>query len=97
MLVPMTGDDKKIGQQIIKATRMALKDIDSDIIEIFPKDTGSTCICSKICKRVSVNGPNIVIGPVFYKSLTYLDELKILHSCLWQQNNWYSKNIISRV
>ena len=37
----MTGDDKKIGQQIIKATRMALKDINSDNIEIFPKDTGS--------------------------------------------------------
>ena len=41
MLVPMTGDDKKIGQQIIKATRMALEDINSDNIEIYPKDTGS--------------------------------------------------------
>ena len=41
MLVPMTGDDKKIGQQIIKATRMALQDINSSNIEIFPKDTGS--------------------------------------------------------
>ena len=41
MLVPMTGDDKELGQLIIKATRMAIKDIDSNKLEIFPKDTGS--------------------------------------------------------
>ena len=37
LLVPLTGDNAKIGKQILKATRLALKDIDSDKIEIFPK------------------------------------------------------------
>ena len=41
LLVPLTGNDKKIGQQIIKSTKIALKDIDSEKIEIHPKDTKS--------------------------------------------------------
>ena len=30
LLVPITGSDKKLGQQIIKSTRIALKDINTD-------------------------------------------------------------------
>ena len=41
LLLPLTGDNAEIGQQIIKATRLALKDINSDKIEIFPMDTRS--------------------------------------------------------
>ena len=41
LLVPLSGDNAKLGKQIIKATRMALKDINSNKIEIYPKDTQS--------------------------------------------------------
>ena len=41
LLVPLTGDDKKIGEQIIKSTRIALKDIGNNKIEIYLKDTNS--------------------------------------------------------
>ena len=41
LLVPLTGKDKEIGQQIVKSTRIALKDINSKKIEIYPKDTNS--------------------------------------------------------
>ena len=41
LLVPMTGDDKDLGSLIIKSTRMALEDINTDEVEIFPKDTNS--------------------------------------------------------
>ena len=97
MLVPMTGDDKKIGQQIIKATRMALKDIDSDIIEIFPKDTGSNpTLALKSAREFQQMGINIVIGPVFYKSLTYLDEFEnITFLSLTNKTIGIPKNIIS--
>ena len=30
LLVPLSGDDKAIGQQIIKSTRIALKDINTE-------------------------------------------------------------------
>ena len=41
LLVPMTGSNKDIGQSIIKAVQLALKDIDSKSIEIIPKDTAT--------------------------------------------------------
>ena len=41
VLVPMTGDNKDLGQSIIKAVRLAIKDINDDLIEVIPKDTAS--------------------------------------------------------
>ena len=77
LLVPMTGKNKDLGQQIIKATRIALKDINSEKLEIYPKDTNSnpnTTIRSAI--ELKNMGVKIIIGPIFYKSLSYLDEIK---------------------
>jgi ABC-type branched-subunit amino acid transport system substrate-binding protein len=77
LLVPLSGEDKDIGHQIIKATRIALKDIDSNKIQIYPKDTNSNP--SKTVKsaiELKEIGVKIVIGPVFYKSLNYLDEIQ---------------------
>ena len=77
LLVPVTGDDKKIGEQIIKSTRIALKDIGNDKIEIYLKDTNSNPNQTiKSANQFKEMGIKIVIGPVFYKSLTYLDEIK---------------------
>jgi len=77
LLVPLSGDNAEIGKQIVKATRLALKDINSDKIEIFPKDTQSDpnkTLRSAI--ELSQIGINLVIGPVFYENLVYLDEVK---------------------
>ena len=77
LLVPLTGDNSEIGKQIIKATRLALKDINSDKLEIFPKDTQSDpnkTLRSAI--ELSKLGVNLVIGPVFYENLIYLEEVK---------------------
>ena len=41
LLVPMTGENKEIGKSIIKAVGLAVKDIDSNLIEIYPKDTAT--------------------------------------------------------
>ena len=41
LLVPMTGDNREIGESIIKAVGLAVKDIDNDLIEIYPKDTAT--------------------------------------------------------
>ena len=77
LLVPLTGENKEIGQQIIKSTRIALKDINSDKLEIYPKDTGSDPnITIKSALDLRKIGVKIIIGPVFYESLNYLDEIK---------------------
>ena len=79
LLVPLSGDNAEIGKQIIKATRLALKDINSNKIEILPKDTYSNpkkTLSSAI--ELSNQGINLVIGPVFYENLIYLNEVKNL-------------------
>ncbi len=79
LLVPMTGENKLIGESIIKAVRLAVKDVDNDLIEIYPKDTATKANQTlKSAFELSEMGINIVIGPVFYESLTYLDEMKNL-------------------
>ena len=77
LLVPMTGDDKEIGIQIIKSIRIALKDINSKNLEIYPKDTNSNPTKTiNAANELKEMGVNIVIGPVFYNSLSYLDEVE---------------------
>jgi len=77
LLVPLSGDDAKLGKQIVKATQLALKDINSDRIEIFPKDTRSDPnLTLRSALELKESGISLVIGPVFYKNLTYLDEVK---------------------
>tara|TARA_B100000676_G_scaffold307485_1_gene366067 strand:- start:282 stop:1406 length:1125 start_codon:yes stop_codon:yes gene_type:complete len=79
LLVPMTGTNKEIGESIIKAVGLAIKDIDNDLIEIYPKDTATKANQTlKSAFELSQMGVKVVIGPVFYESLTYLDEMKDL-------------------
>ena len=77
LLVPMTGDDKQLGKQIIKSTRIALEDINTENLEIFLKDTNSNPKTTvKSALELKELGVKIVIGPVFYKNLIYLDEIE---------------------
>ena len=79
LLVPMTGDNKEIGKSIIKAVGLAVKDIDNNLIEIYPKDTATKANQTlRSAFELSEMGVKVVIGPVFYESLTYLDEMKDL-------------------
>ena len=68
LLVPMTGENSKLGKLLIKSTRMALDDIGTDKIEIYPKDTGldpnKTLQSARELKKIGVK---IIIGPVFLK------------------------------
>ncbi len=97
LLVPLSGDDKKLGQQIIKSVRIALKDINSEKFEIYPKDTGSNPTTSvKSAIEFKEMGIKIVIGPVFYKSLAYLDEVQeITFLSLTNKTLDLPKNVIS--
>jgi ABC-type branched-subunit amino acid transport system substrate-binding protein len=76
LLVPLTGDNAQIGKEVVKAVRLALKDLGNHQIEVYPKDTQSNAnktLASAI--ELQKIGINLVIGPVFYDSLTYLDEV----------------------
>ena len=76
LLVPITGNDKELGQQIVKSTRKALKEIDNKNLEIYLKDTNSNPNKTlRSANELKDLGVKIVIGPVFFKSLEYLDEV----------------------
>ena len=79
LLIPISGDNKNLGRLIIKSTRMALQDINNEKIEIYPKDTASSpeqTLQSAI--QLKDQGIKIVIGPIFYKSLIYLNDVQDL-------------------
>jgi hypothetical protein len=76
ILAPMTGPNKNLGQSIIKSIRLAVKDIDSNLIEVIPKDTSSTPKKTlQSANELKDMGVKIVIGPIFYENLMYLDEI----------------------
>ena len=76
LLVPTTGDNKNLGQQIIKSARIALKEIGNEKIEIYLKDTNSDPNKAlKSATELKDMGIKVVIGPIFYESLIYLEEL----------------------
>ena len=97
LLVPLTGDNEKIGKQIVKAVRMALKDIGTNQIEVYPKDTQSdpnTTFRSAV--ELDQMGINLIIGPVFYENLIYLNEINnITFLSLTNKTLDLPKNVIS--
>ena len=97
LLVPLTGKNSEIGQSIIKSVRLAINKINNPLIEILPKDTGSSPeITLGAAKELADSGVKIIIGPVFNESLIYLDELnEITFLALTNKNNNFSKNIIN--
>ena len=75
----MTGANKDIGQSIIKAVGLAVKDIDNNLIEIFPKDNYSNPEKTLFAaKQLEKEGIQIVIGPIFHQNLIYLEEVQNL-------------------
>ena len=97
LLVPMTGENKELGEELIKSTRLALNDINSDKIEIYPKDSGSdpsqTLRSAIALKNIGIK---IIIGPIFFKNLTYLNEVKdVIFLSLTNKTIDLPKNVIS--
>ena len=97
LLVPLTGKNSEIGQSIIKSARLAINTINDTSIEIVPKDTQSKPEATlAAAKEFANSGIKIVIGPVFNKSLIYLDELsELTFLALTNKNDNFSKNIIN--
>ncbi len=97
LLVPLSGDDKEIGDQIVKSTRIAIKDLNSDKFEIYLKDTGSDPNRTlKSAIELKEMGIKIVIGPVFYKSLTFLNEVpQLTFLSLTNKTLELPKNVVS--
>ena len=97
LLVPITGDNKDLGQLIIKSTRMALNDINTNNIEIYPKDTSSDPNKTfESAKQLQKLGIKIVIGPIFFKNLEFLNKIQeITFLSLTNKTEGLPANVIS--
>ena len=97
LLVPLSGEYKELGQLIIKSTRMALNDLGTDKIEIYPRDTNlDPNKTLQSATKLKNEGVKIFIGPIFFKSLIYLDEVQdVVFLSLTNKTKDLPKNIIS--
>ena len=97
LLVPLSGEYKELGQLIIKSTRMALNNLDTDKIEIYPRDTNlDPNKTLQSATQLKNEGVKIFIGPIFFKSLIYLDEVQnVIFLSLTNKTKNLPKNIIS--
>ena len=97
VLVPLSGENASLGEQIINSIRMALIDIDDNKMEFYPKDTGSDPnIALRSALELEQMGIDLVIGPIFHKNLVYLKEVEsITFLSLTNKTLGLPKNIIS--
>ena len=97
LLIPLSEKNQEIGQQIIKTIRMALNDIDNENIEVIIKDTKSNPKNTlKSALELRDENVRIVIGPVFFENLIYLDEVKdLIFLSLTNKTTDLPKNVIS--
>ena len=97
LLVPMSGENMELGKLLIKSTKLALHDIVNNKIEIYPKDTGSNpnkTLQSAI--ELKRQGIKIIIGPIFFKNLEYLNEVNdVIFLSLTNKTEGLPKNVIS--
>ena len=97
LLVPMTGENAPLGELLVKSTKLALDDIANNKIEIYPRDTGSnpnkTLQAAIELKKLGIK---IIIGPIFFKNLEYLEEINdIIFLSLTNKIEGLPKNVIS--
>ena len=97
VLAPLSGENAALGKQIISSIRMALIDINDNRIEIYPRDTKSDPnIALGSALELEKLGITLVIGPVYYKNLLHLQEIKnITFLSLTNKTLDLPKNIIS--
>jgi len=79
LIVPLSGEFENIGISILNSLRIGLNKVGNRKIEIFPKDNEANPEKTlQAAKELEKQGISVVIGPVFYENLSYLDELESL-------------------
>ena len=77
LLAPFTGEFENIGKSVFSSARIALNKINSDTINILPRDTkAKNSETLKQVEELYLQGVRIFIGPVFNKNLKGLEKFK---------------------
>ena len=76
LVIPLSGEDKELGETILKSVQLAVNDIDDNKILIIPKDNlNNPDETLKVSNELYNQGVKIIIGPIFKKNTVRLNEL----------------------
>ena len=97
IIAPLTGEFKDVGISVLNSLRIALNKINNKKIEIYPKDNRANPEKTlQVAKELKQQGVTVIIGPIFYENLFYLDELKdLVFLSLTNKIKDLPKNVIS--
>ena len=98
LLAPFSGQYKNLGESLLFSTQLALSEIGDKNIVIIPRDSGSDdkIKLNLAVKELIADGVKIVIGPIFHKSLDYLEEVDdVIFLALTNKTNRLPENVIS--
>ena len=95
-LLPLTGELKSIGEDMLYAMNLALHDIGSSKIKIYPKDSGSDKEkLIESCEEFRKEGIKIIIGPTESKFIRELNKFEdLIFISLSNMNNETVDNVI---
>ena len=70
ILLPLSGQNKRLGDAMLKAAQMALFDIGHPNLELIPRDTKGTPDGARAAAKSAVDdGAQLILGPVFATSV----------------------------
>ena len=76
LVIPLSGENEKLGESILNSVRLALNDIDDSKIVIVPKDNrNDPDETLKVSNELYNQGVKIILGPIFKKNTVKLDQL----------------------
>ena len=76
LVIPLSGENKELGQTILKSVRLAINDINDNRIVIVPKDNQNNPTKTlEVSKELYKEGIKIIIGPIFKKNTFELNQL----------------------
>ncbi len=76
LVIPLSGDNKKLGESVLNSVRLALNDIDDNKIVIVPRDNQNDPNKTlEVSNELYNQGIKIILGPIFKKNTVKLDKL----------------------
>jgi len=98
LVIPLSGENKELGQTILNSVRLAINDIDDNRIAIVPKDNQNDPDKTlQVSKELYNEGIKIILGPVFKKNTFKLNQLNddLIFLSFTNKIDEIHKNIIS--
>ena len=98
LVIPLSGENKELGETVLKSVRLAINDINDDNIQIVPRDNfNDPDQTLKVSKDLYEDGIRIIIGPIFKKNTSKLNQLNndLIFLSFTNKIDRARKNIIS--